>query len=91
MAWAPSRRRSSLLGWCAWLWLRRGLRRHALAGCLGALAVTFGAGGFTAFALGIDRPRPCDEVRADPGDFRDARRDALSDDPPTDAQLIADP
>jgi hypothetical protein len=77
------------LAWCAWLWRRRGFRRHALAGSLGAAAVMLGIGGFVAVAFGVDN-RSCSEVRADAEDFREARRDAGDEDTPTRAQLIAD-
>jgi hypothetical protein len=78
-----------VLAWCAWLWRRQGHRRHALAGSLGAAAVALGTGSFAAVAVGIDDPRSCSEIRVDVEDFRDARRDASDEDPPTRAQLIA--
>jgi hypothetical protein len=78
-----------VLAWSAWLWRRRGFRRHALTGSLGASALLLGTVGFVAVAFGVDT-RSCSEVRADVGDFREARRHALDEDSPTRAQLIAD-
>ena len=75
--------------WCAWLWHRQGFRRRALAGSLGGSALVLGTVGFVAVALGVDT-RSCSEVRADVYDFREARRHALDEDPPTRAQRIAD-
>jgi hypothetical protein len=52
--------------------------------------VVLGAGGYVAVAFGTEGQRSCTEIRADVEDFREARRDAVDDDPPTRAQLIAD-
>jgi hypothetical protein len=59
------------------------------AGSLGAAVLVLGTVGFVAVAFGVDT-RSCSGVRADVEDFREARRHAFDEDPPTRAQRIAD-